>query len=168
MVGGVSRMWGCSPACLDQLREHQLRTAARRRLGDPLAEHRLLVLRQHRQIVGFVEAGVPDVQHIHVGEIRASGRGSCGRRRPPHRDRRGPTARWLRAASTKEATSRLTSHSQGAGNVSSRSLMSKISRRSGVAKPPKFIRWASPHAWTWMPVVGVLARSAAMTPADPR
>src|SRR6516162_11168230 len=56
----------------------------------------------------------------------------------------------------------------GAGKVSSRSLISKMSRRSGVAKPPKFIRWQSPHTWTWMPLTGVRARSAAMTPADPR
>jgi hypothetical protein len=38
------------------------------------------------------------------------------------------------------AVSRLTSHSQGAGRVSSKSLMSKKMLRSGVAKPPKFIR----------------------------
>ena len=46
--------------------------------------------------------------------------------------------------------------------------MSKISRRSGVAKPPKFIRCASPHACTWIPIAGVRAKSAAMTPAEPR
>ena len=73
-----------------------------------------------------------------------------------------------RAARTKDATSRLTSHSQGAGSVSSKSLMSKMTFLSGVAKPPKFIRWQSPHSWTLCPVVGVFARSAAMTPAAPR
>jgi hypothetical protein len=46
--------------------------------------------------------------------------------------------------------------------------MSKISRRSGVAKPPKFSRWQSPHAWTWMPLTGVFPKSAAMIPAEPR
>jgi len=63
---------------------------------------------------------------------------------------------------------RFTSHSQGAGIVSSKSLMSKISRRSGVAKPPKLSRWASPQAWTRRPVVGVWARSLAMIAAAPR
>jgi hypothetical protein len=30
-------------------------------------------------------------------------------------------------------------------------LVSKIGRRSGVAKPPKFISWqSSPHTWTWI------------------
>jgi hypothetical protein len=45
-----------------------------------------------------------------------------------------------RPASTIEAASRLTSHSQGAGEVSSKSLISKMILRSGVAKPPKFTR----------------------------
>ena len=44
----------------------------------------------------------------------------------------------LRQAITKLAARRLTSHSQGAGSVSSRSWMSKMIRRSGVAKPRKF------------------------------
>ncbi len=38
------------------------------------------------------------------------------------------------------AASRFTSHSQGAGSVSSKSLMSKTSRRSGVPNPPKLAR----------------------------
>jgi hypothetical protein len=46
--------------------------------------------------------------------------------------------------------------------------MSKISRRSGVATPPKFIKWQSPHSCALMPLTGVWARSAAMTPADQR
>ena len=45
-----------------------------------------------------------------------------------------------RQASTKLAARRFTSHSQGAGRVSSRSLMSKITRRSGVANAPKLSR----------------------------
>ncbi len=73
-----------------------------------------------------------------------------------------------RAASTKEAARRFTSHSQGAGSVSSKSLMSKMTFRSGVAKPPKFIRWQSPQACTRSPVAGVRARSVAITAADPR
>ncbi|MNT89583.1 hypothetical protein D3C72_2303370 [compost metagenome] len=73
-----------------------------------------------------------------------------------------------RAATAKLIAKRLTSHSQGAGRVSSKSLMSKIRLRSGVANKPKFIRWQSPQAWTWMPVVGVAARSWAINPAEPR
>jgi len=48
------------------------------------------------------------------------------------------------------------------------SLTSKIIRRSGVAKAPKFNRWQSPHACTRMPVAGVFARSSAMLSAAPR
>ncbi len=44
------------------------------------------------------------------------------------------------AASTKLAASRFKSHSHGPCSVSSKSLMSKMIRRSGVANPPKFIR----------------------------
>ena len=73
-----------------------------------------------------------------------------------------------RAACTTLAARRLTSHSHGPGSVSSKSLMSKITRRSGVAKPPKFIRWQSPHTCVRMPVFGVPARSAAMFSAVPR
>ena len=40
--------------------------------------------------------------------------------------------------------------------------------RSGVAKPPKFNRCASPQAWTFNPVLGVRARSAAISAAAPR
>jgi hypothetical protein len=46
--------------------------------------------------------------------------------------------------------------------------MSKMMRRSGVANPPKFRRWQSPHACTRTPVFGVEARSAAMIAAAPR
>jgi hypothetical protein len=45
-----------------------------------------------------------------------------------------------RAGMTKLAASRFTSHSKGARKVSSKSLISKTRFRSGVAKPPKFIR----------------------------
>jgi hypothetical protein len=46
--------------------------------------------------------------------------------------------------------------------------MSKMMLRSGVAKPPKFIKCASPHACTRIPLVGVVARSAAISAAEPR
>ena len=66
------------------------------------------------------------------------------------------------------AARRLTSHSHGPGRVSSKSLMSNTSRRSGAAKMPKFERWASPHACTRSPDSGVFARSIAMIAAAPR
>jgi len=46
--------------------------------------------------------------------------------------------------------------------------MSKIISRSGVAKPPKFIKWASPQACTIRPDLGVEAKSAAISAAEPR
>ena len=53
-----------------------------------------------------------------------------------------------RPAIAKLAARRLRSHSQGPGRVSSKSLTSNTSRRSGAAKTPKFERCASPHSWT--------------------
>ena len=49
------------------------------------------------------------------------------------------------------AARRLTSHSQGPGRVSSKSLTSNTSRRSGEAKTPKLDRCASPQHWTVRP-----------------
>ena len=72
-----------------------------------------------------------------------------------------------RHATTKLAARRFTSHSHGAGSVSSRSLMEKITRRSGVANPPKLDKCASPQHWTRTPVDGVAARSAAIVRAAP-
>ena len=46
--------------------------------------------------------------------------------------------------------------------------MEKMIFRSGVANPPKLLRWASPQHWTRIPVVGVAARSVAIVRADPR
>ena len=73
-----------------------------------------------------------------------------------------------RPAMAKLAARRLTSHSHGPGNVSSKSLMPNTIRRSGVANTPKFIRWASPQTWVVIPERGVPARSAAMISAAPR
>ena len=69
--------------CLDELRVHELRTAAHRRLGDPFAQDCLLVLRQHCQVIGLVEAGVPGFQHVHLGKAShlvtvAARTGYCG------------------------------------------------------------------------------------------
>ena len=69
---------------------------------------------------------------------------------------------------SKLAARRLTSHSHGPGRVSSKSLMSKIIRRSGVPNRPKFDRCASPHNCTVTPDTGVAARSDAMISAAPR
>src|SRR5262249_42591858 len=73
-----------------------------------------------------------------------------------------------REASTKLLANRLTSHSNGAGNVSSKSLMSKINVRSGDANTPKFARWQSPQDCTMMPAEGVFFRSWACITAVPR
>ena len=73
----------------------------------------------------------------------------------------------FRQATTKLAARRLRSHSQGAGRVSSRSLMAKMTRLSGVPRPRKLPKWASPQHCTRTPVAGVVARSTAMLSADP-
>ena len=52
------------------------------------------------------------------------------------------------AAMSMLTASRLTSHSHGPGSVSSKSLMSNTSLRSGEANTPKFDRCASPQHWT--------------------
>ena len=74
----------------------------------------------------------------------------------------------LRAAIVKLAAIRFTSYSNGPGRVSSKSLTSNISLRSGEANAPKFDRCASPHSCASSPAVGVALRSAAMTLAAPR
>ncbi len=73
-----------------------------------------------------------------------------------------------RPAISKLAASRFTSHSHGPGSVSSKSLMSNISWRSGEPNTPKLDRWASPQHCTVMPESGVAARSDAMIRAAPR
>jgi hypothetical protein len=84
------------------------------------------------------------------------------------RRRSRPANPRSRPASEKLAASRFRSHSQGPGSVSSKSLRSNTSRRSGEAKAPKFERWASPQSWVSKPVVAVAARSAAISAAAPR
>ena len=74
----------------------------------------------------------------------------------------------FRQARTKLAARRFMSHSHGAGSVSSKSLISKMIRLSGVAKAPKLRRWQSPQACTRSPLAGVFTRSAAMFKAAPR
>jgi hypothetical protein len=73
-----------------------------------------------------------------------------------------------RAAIVKLAAIRFTSYSNGPGRVSSKSLRSNSSRRSGEANKPKFDRCASPQSWAARPAVGVPSRSAAMILAAPR
>ena len=73
-----------------------------------------------------------------------------------------------RAATAALAASRLRSHSHGPGWTSSKSLMANTRLRSAEAKTPKLARCMSPQALTVRPVTGVVARSAAMTAAEPR
>ena len=73
-----------------------------------------------------------------------------------------------RPAISRLAASRLTSHSQGPGRVSSKSLMPKTRLRSAVPNTPKFETCMSPQHWTVRPVTGVGARSPAITAALPR
>ena len=73
-----------------------------------------------------------------------------------------------RPAISKLAARRFTSHSQGPGAVSSKSLMSNTRFRSGEPNTPKFERCASPHSWVRMPEFGVRERSVAMISAPPR
>ena len=73
-----------------------------------------------------------------------------------------------RAATSRLAASRLTSHSHGPGSVSSKSLTSKTRRRSGEPNTPKLDRCASPQACTASPDTGVVARSLAIGSAAPR
>jgi hypothetical protein len=75
---------------------------------------------------------------------------------------------FSRPATSRLAASRLTSYSHGPGSVSSKSLMSKTSRRSGEPKTPKLDRCASPQACTVSPDTAVVDKSAAITSADPR
>ena len=84
-------------------------------------------------------------------------------------DRRAtPSKPRSRPATSKLATRRLTSHSNGPGSVSSKSLIPNTSRRSGPANVPKLERWASPHSWAFRAVRGSWARSQAITHAAPR
>src|SRR5262249_61750296 len=69
---------------------------------------------------------------------------------------------FARPASTTDATSRLTSHSQGAREVSSKSLISKMTLRSGVANPKKFMRRQSAHACKFSSVVDIRATVSAI------
>ena len=73
-----------------------------------------------------------------------------------------------RAAISMLTARRFTSHSHGPGSVSSKSLTSNTSARSGEANTPKFDKWASPQHCTFSPERGVDARSWAMSSAAPR
>ena len=70
---------------------------------------------------------------------------------------------FSRLATKALAARRFTSHSKGPGHVSSKSLRSNTSVRSGLAKIPKFRRCASPQSCTVSPDVGIVARSWAIT-----
>ena len=101
-----------------------------------------------------VDAGVPDVEVAHPGEARASPPGTSASPRRLIDCRCLASKPRSRPATAKLATSRFTSHSNGPGSVSSKSLMPNTSRRSGAAKPPKLDRCASPQSCTSSPVRG--------------
>ena len=104
--------------------------------------------------VVLVEPGVPEVEVAAGRELahrlpvrphdapHDSACGSCRR------------TREARAAISKLAARRFTSHSHGPGSVSSKSLTSNTIVRSGAAKPPKLTRCASPQIWARKPEVG--------------
>ena len=66
------------------------------------------------------------------------------------------------------AVSRFRSHSQGPISTSSKSFRSTTTCASGVPKMPKLFMCASPSSITSSPLVGRVARSAAITDAEPR
>ena len=103
-----------------------------------------------------VMRGVPDVDQAHRRRSEPSTGGSCA---PPPSSPRGSRVALKPLAGPAMMTlaaRRFTSHSQGPGRVSSKSLASKTRVRSGEANSPKFERWASPLAWTRMSVRGVV------------
>ena len=80
-----------------------------------------------------INARIPNIQAVHFAEFRHvfAIRAHAGEATSREQSSLKPLSRQAR---TKLVARRFTSHSQGAGSVSSRSLMSKITRRSGVAK----------------------------------
>src|SRR4051812_9851471 len=138
------------------------------RLHDPVL--RLLLLFRGGQHAGDVidrQMGVPgsEIAQFCKSAHRLAIRGDRRERRRPAR--RGSEL-VARAATTKLAARRLTSHSNGPGSVSSKSLISNARARSGDPYVPKLARWASPQSCTVRPVVGMVARSMAMMAAPPR
>ena len=98
--------------------------------------------------------GVPHPQQRLLGE--AAHRGAVARGRSQDDLAASLAVNPLsRPATARLAASRLTSHSNGPGSVSSKSLRSKTSRRSGEANAPKLARCASPHSCTRSPAAGV-------------
>ena len=128
-------------------------------LGDVLVQALLLLgrglRRELRNDLLDVDAVVPEIQVPHPGVARASPRGNARADHLVDLVRASSSSKpRSRPATAKLATSRLTSHSNGPGSVSSKSLMLKTSRRSGAAKTPKFDRCASPQSCVCRPVRG--------------
>ena len=98
--------------------------------------------------------GIPQVQVALCRQIRAWPDGIHPPQPGPGRGAFSHRNSALARAISRLAARRFTSHSQGPGSVSSKSLISRISSRSGEAKPPKFARCASPHNWAYNPVLG--------------
>ena len=93
---------------------------------------KFLVLERREHLLD-VDARIPHVQRPASRCIPPCVRDTSAHTQARRRGRRPASKPLLRQARTKLAARRLTSHSQGAGRVSSRSLMSKTRRRSGVA-----------------------------------
>ncbi len=122
---------------------------------------RLQLRAEFRERVLDVQAGVPDVE-VRSCPAKLRHRGAVLPRRCPARPWSWSlTGKPLsRAAISMLAARRLTSHSHGPGSVSSKSLRSNTSRRSGEANTPKFDRCASPQHCTVRPERGVAGEVA--------
>ena len=152
MVGSWSLMTGTSPLSSTSFGKISspllFPRSFSRRFDDPLVHRGVLDAAQQ---VPWLERLVPELQRL---QLAVPGHGlavgaDAGRDHVP--GRRNPSARCPGRPTTKLAARRFTSHSHGAGSVSSRSLMEKMILRSGVANPPKLERWASPQHCTWIP-----------------
>ncbi len=112
-------------------------------LGRPALDLRAVLLEQRRC------RGAGTRRRACASRPAGASRSGTRRRRPSRAARRSRSLNpRSRPPIAKLATRRLTSHSNGPGWVSSKSLMSKIRRRSGAAKTPKLERCASPQSWT--------------------
>ena len=122
---------------------------------------------ERNDLVG-VDPRVPDLERPQCGVLGHPLAVGAARRPAPPRSAAAPGPRCSETRLRGWLASRLRSHSKGPGSVSSKSLTSKTMLRSGVANWPKLPTWASPQAWTRRPLVGVVARSSAITSAEPR
>lgn len=94
----------------------------------------------HRVVHAFQrDALVPQIHHAHFRVLAHMRLVTAGREKSEFVGSRNAMSQ-ISPAIMKLATSRFKSHSHGPGAVSSKSFKSKISARSGVAKPPKLAK----------------------------